>query len=286
MEVVHSNSGLTGAHGGVFVPTMGALHRGHAALVRRAVEVRAERGIAGPVVVSVFVNRTQFNEPADFERYPRTLQADVELCHQAGADVVYAPPHEEVYPIGVAVGVPSLPEQATGPGLEDSCRPGHFAGVCQVVLRLLSLVRPHSAVFGEKDWQQLQVVRAMVSHEGVPVNIVGAPTVREADGLAMSSRNRFLTASERGVAPTIYRALQEAGRNKTVEHAEGAMRRMLESAGFGVEYAVIRHAATLKPIGAGASGPARSLIAARLGSVRLIDNAEWPVEQSVESRHA
>ncbi len=144
---------------------MGALHAGHGALIRRSVQEAAVRGLPGGCVVWVFVNPTQFNNPADLARYPRTLEADAVLCEAAGAAAIFAPSLDEVYPSGVSTAGPALPAVATTPGLEDAFRPGHFAGVCQVVKRLFEMCRPAAAVFGEKDWQQLAVVRAMVEQE-------------------------------------------------------------------------------------------------------------------------
>ena len=254
----------------VLIPTMGALHAGHESLVRKGVELARGRGIC---MVWVFVNPTQFNDPADYARYPKTLQADVDLCTRAGAAAVFAPSAPDIYPPNQQIPVPSLPEQATRPGLEDAHRPGHFAGVCQVVLRFFDLIRPRCAVFGEKDWQQLQVVRAMTKRDRPEIEIVGMPTVREPDGLAMSSRNRFLAPGDRQKALAISRALVGAGRVKTPAEAEAAMRSTLRDAGVEPEYAVVRDAATLL---APATGALRALIAARLGAVRLIDNALWP----------
>ncbi len=250
-----------------FVPTMGHLHEGHASLCARA---RSENDI---VVASIFVNPTQFNEPADYQRYPRTLNADEELCRRCGASVVYAPAASDVYPPGVSIEVPSLPRVATEPRLEDAARPGHFAGVCQVVMRLFRLVRPAVGVFGEKDWQQLQVVRAMVAHAGLAIDIVGMATVREADGLALSSRNRFLSPEDRRRGLTLSRALTAAGRAGGPEEAERVMARLLAEEGISPDYAVVRDAASLGPVRHGA---ARALIAARVGSVRLLDNMPWP----------
>lgn len=259
-----------GARGGVFVPTMGALHEGHAALVREAARLA---GQSRRVIVSVFVNPTQFNDPADLRRYPRTLESDVALCAAAGASAVYAPRAEDIYPPGQTIDTPTLPEAATTPGLEDAHRPGHFAGVAQVVKRLFDLVQPGAAVFGEKDWQQLAVVRAMTSALGLPIEIVGHATVRESDGLAMSSRNRFLTPQERPRAAAVHRALRAAAGQAHPADAEQAMRRELAAGGLEVQYAVVRDAATLGPVSVGRAG--RSLIAAKLGSVRLIDNQPW-----------
>lgn len=264
-----------GGDGCVFVPTMGALHAGHASLIRHAAGLRRD-GVPLPVVVSVFVNPSQFNDRADLERYPRTLDADVEICREAGADWVFAPSVDEVYPPGREIAVPPLPEVATRPGLEDAHRPGHFAGVCQVVARLFEMVNARAAVFGEKDWQQLQVVRAMVRAGTIAVRprIEAAATMRESDGLAMSSRNRFLDPAERERAGAISRALCEAAGEASVAAAESRMGDVLDAAGLAVEYAVVRHAETLMAAAAGQS--CRALIAARLGAVRLIDNAAWP----------
>ena len=276
MRIVHSPGELESLQGGVFVPTMGALHQGHCQLVRRASTLRPP---GRPVVVSIFVNPTQFNDPSDLARYPRTLEADVAACRDAGADVVFAPPVEVIYPPGLGIKVPRLPRVATDPGLEDLLRPGHFAGVCQVVARLFELVRPASALFGEKDWQQLQVIRAMTRELGLGVSIVPVETVREPDGLAMSSRNVFLSPDERVRARAVPRALQAARGFVSPHTAELVMRRELEAGGFVVEYAVVRDADALGPVRIGS--PARALIAARLPSVRLIDNAPWGEESHV-----
>lgn len=281
MRIVRSNAELAEAlaHGRwVFVPTMGALHAGHAALVRQASDLARARGLAG-AVVSIFVNPTQFNEKADFDRYPRTLDDDVAICRGAGASLIYAPRVEDIYPPGASIPVPTLPGVATRPGLEDARRPGHFAGVCQVVARLFDLVKPAAAVFGEKDWQQLAVIRAMVQQERMDIEIIGAPTVREADGLAMSSRNRFLSPTDRDRSAALSQALCDACEAGTPDDAETVMRCTLEAHGMTPEYAVVRDAATLERPAAGATTRDirwRALIAARVGSVRLIDNCAWP----------
>ena len=255
----------------VLIPTMGALHSGHERLIRHGAALAEDRG--GTCIVWIFVNPTQFNDPSDYARYPKTLDADLEICRQANAGGVFVPSKDEIYPPGVAVRVPALPRVGTAPGLEDLQRPGHFAGVCQVVLRFFELVRPSAAVFGEKDWQQLQVVRAMAAREMPRVAIEAMPTVREADGLAMSSRNRFLTAEDRVRAVAISLALRAGARESSPDCAEKRMRGVLAEARIEPEYAVVRDAATLeKPD----EGPKRALIAARVGSVRLIDNADWP----------
>ncbi|MFO0376315.1 MAG: pantoate--beta-alanine ligase [bacterium] len=277
MELL-TKASLLPANRGVFVPTMGALHEGHAALVRHAAALRRERLLNGPVVVSIFVNPTQFNDLADFARYPKTLDADLQLCRAAGADVVYAPAVEDVYPPGQTPRVPALPKVATEPGLEDRHRPGHFAGVCQVVQRLFDLVRPTHAVFGEKDWQQLAVIAAMVAASGQDIEIVPSATVREQDGLAMSSRNRFLTPSERRAAVASSAALREFAGAASAEVAEAGMADRISRAVGEVEYAVVRRAADLGRLGEGdgaAPVAKRALVAARFGAVRLIDNMPW-----------
>jgi pantoate--beta-alanine ligase len=273
--LVHHQPDLLAAIGGQrpsFVPTMGALHEGHLALIRRA-------GQCGrPIVVSIFVNPTQFGPGEDFERYPRTLEADCEAAEQAGADVIYAPPVEEVYPPDRTSPVPPLPAVATEPKLEDAHRPGHFAGVCQVVARLFDLVQPRWAVFGEKDYQQLLVIRAMVQHfastepdRWPDLQIIANPTVREPDGLAMSSRNRYLSAAMRERALGLSRALAAAVEPAVPADAERAMQRVLAEHELTVDYAVVRDAESLLPMTT-FDRPARALIAARLGEVRLIDN--------------
>lgn len=273
MEAFVSRNGL-----GALVPTMGALHEGHAALVRQGAALARERGYGAGCVVTIFVNPSQFNEQADFARYPRTLEADVDLCAAAGARAVFAPSVEDVYPGGVRPYAGVLPPVATRPLLEDAFRPGHFAGVCQVVSRLFQLTRPAAAIFGEKDWQQLQVIRAMTRVMGLGVEIVPGETVREADGLAMSSRNRFLKAGERDAALALSRALAAAREAETAAEAEAAMARVLEKSGARREYAVVRDADTLEPTPGGTrrgSAALRAIIAARVGDVRLIDNDAW-----------
>jgi pantoate--beta-alanine ligase len=260
--------------GCAFVPTMGALHEGHLALIRRAREVGA-----GPVVISIFVNPTQFGPKEDFSGYPRDLEGDLRKAESAGADAAFVPEVATMYPPGETIAVPPLPEVATRPGLEDAHRPGHFAGVCQVVARLFDLVKPSLAIFGEKDWQQLKVIEAMVRHEGArwdDLSIISHPTVREADGLAMSSRNVFLSKEERQRALAIPSALLAAQAEGPPRHddAEFSMRRMLEASGLRIDYAVLRHSDTLLGV-VPIDLPARALIAVRIGNVRLIDNAPW-----------
>lgn len=259
--------------GGVLVPTMGALHLGHLSLIRLAVASGSR-----PVLVSVFVNPTQFNEKNDFERYPRDLERDVRMAAQAGAEIVFAPPVETMYPPGQSVPVPALPGVATRPRLEDDGRPGHFAGVCQVVSRLFDLCRPEHAVFGEKDWQQLQVVRAMVRAQGRDVRILPGAIVREPDGLAMSSRNVLLSDEARQTARALRRSLDAARRERNPAAAEPAMRAALDLPGIQVQYAVVRDADTLEPMPENPRQQGRVLVCATVGGVRLLDNDAWPGE--------
>ena len=251
------------------VPTMGALHAGHAALIRRA---REEAGDTGQVVVSVFVNPLQFAPGEDLDRYPRTLEADLELCTAEGADVVFAPSVDDVYPGGPAAGRVTVEPGPLGTVLEGEFRPGHFRGVLTVVAKLLGLVRPDVGVFGEKDYQQLVLVRRMVTDLCLGVRIVGAETVREADGLALSSRNRFLGRSQREEAAVLSRALRAGQRDagRGLESALGAARAELRR----VHAVDLDYLAVTDPdLGPAPSrGDARMLIAARVGSTRLIDN--------------
>jgi pantoate--beta-alanine ligase len=258
----------------VLVPTMGALHEGHASLIRQASSLADAHRLDGGCVVSIFVNPTQFTEPADYQRYPKTLEADIALCAANGARWIFAPDASVVYPPGERVVAPPLPVQATKPGLEDRVRPGHFEGVCQVVLRLFRLIAPKAAVLGEKDWQQLQVIRAMTLEQGLSIEVIPGETVREPDGLAMSSRNRFLSVSDRQRAQALSRALRAAASRATPAQAELAMARELAAAEITPDYAVVRDAETLLETVPGR--PMRAIIAGRVGSVRLLDNAPWP----------
>ena len=252
-----------------FVPTMGNLHDGHYALVRLA------RERAGRVVASVFVNPTQFGPREDFGAYPRTLEADAMGLAQHGCDLIFAPSMADMYPEGTEGHT-----QVIVPGLGDvlcgASRPGHFAGVAMVVAKLFNLVRPDLAVFGQKDYQQLLVIRRMARDLGFPVEIVGAPTVREPSGLAMSSRNQYLDASQREQAAAIYRTLGEmAGAVRAMAplpEIEAAAGRRLEASGLQPEYAVLRRAGDLQAPGPDEREGLVALIAARLGRARLIDN--------------
>ena len=246
------------------VPTMGALHEGHRVLVRAA------RERAGSVVVSVFVNPTQFGPGEDFDRYPRTWDTDLAALAEEGADVVFHPPVEEVYPSG-AVGVTVHPGPL-GDVLEGAVRPGHFAGVLTVVAKLFGLVRPDLALFGEKDYQQLTLIRAMSRELALGVEVVGVPTVREDDGMALSSRNRYLSPEQRATAATLSRALR-AGADAGPRGADAvlvAARAVLAEAPDLVQDYLALTDPDLGP--APVSGPARLLVAARAGSTRLIDN--------------
>jgi pantoate--beta-alanine ligase len=260
----------------VLVPTMGALHEGHAALIRQGAAIAKDHSFPGGCLVTIFVNPTQFNDPADFARYPRVLADDLRLCEAAGAAAVFAPAPDEVYPHNAKIPVPPLPDVATQPHLEDAHRPGHFAGVCQVVARLFDLTHPAAAIFGEKDWQQLQVIRAMTAQLNLPIDIIPAPTIREEGGLAMSSRNRFLSPEDRQRGLAISRALRMACTANTPDDAESLMRKVLGEQSITPDYAVVREAHTLiRPTRPTATVSWRSLIAAKVGTVRLIDNAAW-----------
>lgn len=251
----------------VLVPTMGALHAGHLALVERA------RSLGERVVVSLFVNPTQFGPNEDFARYPRDTEADLGKLGRSGADAVWMPAVETMYPAGFAsrIEVADLTQ-----GLCGACRPGHFSGVATVVTKLLNQVRPDAALFGEKDFQQLQVIRRVVRDLDMAVAIEGMPTLREEDGLALSSRNRYLTAEERRIAPQLHRTLEHVA---SLARSGGEVSRViseavasLERAGFSpVQYVAVCDAGTLRPLDR-VEGPARVLAAAYLGSTRLIDN--------------
>ncbi|HEY7297180.1 MAG TPA: pantoate--beta-alanine ligase [Xanthobacteraceae bacterium] len=250
------------------VPTMGALHEGHLALVRLA--RRRARG----VIVSIFVNPAQFAPNEDFASYPRSFVDDVSALGRAGVDLVWAPAVEVMYPIGFASRI-----SLTGPakvGLEDAFRPHFFDGVATVVGKLLIQCAPDIAVFGEKDFQQLKVVSRMVSDLDLPVKIAAAPIVRENDGLAMSSRNEYLSAEERAAAPTLYRVLLIcAGRIARAESIRSVLdegRVEIEAAGFRLDYLEARQAETLESAASLQNGPLRLLVAARIGRTRLIDN--------------
>ena len=263
-ELREARSELEGRVG--FVPTMGALHEGHLSLVDLA------RTHAEAAVSSVFVNPTQFNDPSDFEKYPRTLDDDLAMLEGRGVSLVFAPEAAELYPTHVAdvtVDVPALTMR-----LEGEHRPGHFAGVCRVVLKLFNIVQPDVAVFGRKDFQQLQVLRAMTQGLDLPIEIVAGPTLREGDSLAMSSRNARLTAEDRRKALAISRSLHAAiDSRQSLRELERDVRHRLDAAGLRVDYVEAVDAATLRPADA---RPAVLAAAAYAGEVRLIDNVDLP----------
>jgi pantoate--beta-alanine ligase len=275
-ELRHHRLLMGHEHPLAFVPTMGALHEGHLSLVKLA---RLRAGARGHVAVSIFVNPSQFNDRSDYEHYPRALDRDLEMLEKAGVDMVFAPIDDEMYPINeppVVVDVPSLTWQ-----LEGSHRPGHFRGVCIVVLKLLNLVQPDLAVFGMKDFQQLRVVEAMVKALNKAVDIVRAPTLRDPDGLAMSSRNRRLVPDQRRRALAIPAALDAAanafarGESDPEALADIMTRTLLSSSpsevGMEVDYAAVvdpERLEILKKV----DRPALLAIAATVGGVRLIDN--------------
>ncbi len=254
------------------VPTMGALHAGHLSLVEAA------RRHADRVIATVFVNPTQFGPNEDFARYPRTLPADREKLRSVAADLVFAPAVDEMYPQGFCTTV-SLDGPAKA-DLEDRFRPTHFAGVATVVAKLLNQAQADIAVFGEKDYQQLLVIRAMSRDLDIPTRILGSPTLRDPDGLAMSSRNVYLSPDDRARAPALYHAIATAARRiavgEVVEHVIGEAREAVVGAGFDIDYVEARHAKTLARVAGRHDGPIRILAAARLGATRLIDNLAVP----------
>jgi pantoate--beta-alanine ligase len=258
----------------VLVPTMGALHEGHRTLVRAA------RAHGGSVVVSVFVNPTQFGAGEDFDRYPRTWDADLAALAEEGADLVFHPPVDEVYPPG-SLGVTVQPGPL-GDVLEGAVRPGHFAGVLTVVAKLFGLVRPDVAVFGEKDYQQLTLIRAMARELALGVEVVGVPTVREDDGMALSSRNRYLSEEQRSTAAALSAALRAgaAAGPQGPDAILAAARGVLAAAPELVPDYLELTDPDLGP--APAAGPARLLVAARAGSTRLIDNTAVTVHDSTQ----
>lgn len=249
------------------VPTMGNLHAGHLSLVEAA------RERADSVAVSIFVNPLQFGPGEDYARYPRTLDEDAAVLSEAGVDLVFAPRSEQMYPRGESatrIAVAGISEELCG-----EFRPGHFEGVTTVVAMLLNLVNPDLAMFGEKDYQQLILIRRMAADLHWPAEIVGVPTVREADGLAMSSRNQYLSADEREAAPALYAALCEAGEvlragGRDYDAIEAAGRRRMQEAGFEPEYFAVRGPELIRP--APDADEFRVLAAGRLGRARLIDN--------------
>ena len=278
MRVIHTlaelRDALAGATRTTFVPTMGNLHAGHLSLVREA------RRHGGPVVASIFVNRLQFLPHEDFDQYPRTLENDCALLAPEGCDIVFAPSERELYPEPQAYKV--TPPAALADILEGEFRPGFFTGVCTVVMKLFQCVQPAVAVFGQKDYQQLMVIRGMVRQFAMPIEVIGAPTVRADDGLALSSRNGYLGATERTEAVELSHVLQQlaagardTGRPLAVLEAEAAV--ALRARGWAPDYLTLRRREDLLPptdAERAAGQPLVALGAARLGSTRLIDNLE------------
>ncbi len=255
----------------VLVPTMGALHRGHGELIRIA---RDAAGKDGQVAVSIFVNPLQFAPGGDYEKYPRPEEADNEFCREAGVDIVFRPSVEEMYPPGFSI---SVDENSLANTLEGKSRPGHFRGVCTVVAKLFNLLGPDAAVFGEKDFQQLAIIRRMVRDLNFPVEIIGAPTVREPDGLACSSRNQYLSADERAQAPVLRRAMQESRRlfdagERSPQSLLAAARKTIATAPLArIDYLELVQADTLQPTSE-ADVDSLIVVAAFFGKTRLIDN--------------
>jgi pantoate--beta-alanine ligase len=267
-----------------FVPTMGNLHAGHLSLVR---EARRQVGADGVVVASVFVNRLQFGPNEDFDKYPRTFERDAALLRETGCDVLFAPDESVMYPEPQAFHV--VPDPSLASILEGEVRPGHFDGVCTVVMKLFAMVHPELAVFGRKDYQQLMLIRRMTQQFALPVRIVAHDTVREADGLALSSRNGYLSAAERAEAPNLNRVLRavvdavRAARargaitHEAIAQAEGAAMAELAARGWKPDYVTVRRQRDLHtPATAELEGsePLVVLGAARLGTPRLLDNIE------------
>ena len=251
-----------------FVPTMGALHAGHLSLITLA------RSVCDLVVVSIFVNPLQFGPSEDYALYPRTVETDLETCRRVGVDLVFTPTVADLYPAGRQITVSAGP---IGSVFEGAARPGHFDGVLTVVLKLLHIVDPDIAVFGQKDAQQLACVRRMVLDLNVDVQIVGAPIIREPDGLALSSRNRFLTAADRRTARALSAALRAAAAQPLPECALAAADKILTAAadsGLDRDYLALVHPSTMTEVGPEHRGPATMIVAAQVGAVRLIDNIE------------
>ena len=274
MRVARSSAELVGLRAEVpaghrvgFVPTMGALHDGHASLVAQA------RELCDTVVVSIFVNPLQFGPNEDYARYPRPLETDLERCAELGVDLVFVPAVSDLYPTGRQV---SVSAGTMGTVLEGAARPGHFDGVLTVVLKLLNLVRPQVAVFGRKDAQQLACVQRMVVDLNLGVRVVGVPTVREPDGLALSSRNVFLTPTERALALDLPTALQRASGQPTLREALAAAHAVLDRAGldpdFDLDYLTAVSPETFAEVASDAGGEVLLVVAATVGATRLIDN--------------
>ena len=252
-----------------FVPTMGNLHEGHLGLMRMA------KPMADVLVISIFVNPLQFEPGSDFNAYPRTFQADLKKSETVGVDIVFAPLESDLYPEGFQT---TVEVTEISKGLCGDYRPGHFKGVATVVLKLFNIVKPHAAVFGEKDYQQLCIIRRMVKDLDLNIQILGHPTVREADGLAMSSRNQYLSPDERKRATLLYKFLKEA--KDLFDHGERRTQRLIATVQnslardprISVEYVSIRDRDTLKPLETTLDRPAVMALAVHIGKTRLIDN--------------
>ena len=277
MKILHTigelRAALPGPQSCAFVPTMGNLHEGHLALVRQA----KQHGL--PVVASIFVNRLQFAPHEDFDRYPRTLARDAELLTGAGCDIVFAPDEREMYPQPQAFKV--MPDPALADILEGHFRPGFFTGVSTVVMKLFTIVQPKLAVFGKKDYQQLMVIRRMVEQFALPITIEGGETRRSDQGLALSSRNGYLSPAELTEALALSQTLKRLAEGYraqpgTLETLEAQAREALAARGWQPDYLTVRRRGDLQtPTAADASAPLVVLGAARLGSTRLIDNLEF-----------
>lgn len=273
------NAWLTERHGiaRVLVPTMGALHRGHTSLLDQA---RGEAGKDGDVIATIFVNPVQFGPNEDFDAYPRPLEADLEKCADHGADAVFAPEVSEVYAADRSI---TVGENRLSTTLCGASRPGHFDGVCTVVAKLFNLTRPDAAIFGEKDFQQLAVIRRLVRDLDFPVRIVAGPTVREDDGLALSSRNLYLSTEQRAEAPTLARSLREvaaaiaSGEIGTPSEARQEFLDRFAAASLArLDYFEIVDSTTLAPLESFAGHDPRLITAAYFGKTRLIDNVGLP----------
>ena len=269
---------LRGQNRAAFVPTMGNLHEGHLSLMRLA------RQYGDPVVASIFVNRLQFGPHDDFDKYPRTFEADIEKLEKEGVYILFAPTEKDLYPEPQDYRVD--PPKDLGDILEGEFRPGFFKGVCTVVLKLFSCVQPNAAVFGKKDYQQLMIIRRMAQQFALPVEIIPAQTIRDADGLALSSRNGYLTSDERLEAPELYKILQQMQESihlaqnpsqQILKNIEQAAKELIRARGWQPDYLAIRQQHNLlepTPDQLAQNGPLVILAAAKLGKTRLIDNLE------------
>ena len=266
------------------VPTMGALHAGHLSLI----DVAKRHGKT--VIVSVFVNPTQFGADEDLDSYPRPARHDLAECEAAGVDGVFQPTASEIYPPEVPASHVEVPVIADD--LEGRTRPGHFAGVCRIVAKLFNIIQPDIACFGQKDFQQLRVIQAMVADLNMPIGIIECPTIRDVDGLALSSRNSYLTSEQRRHALGLFKALSEAkmmvcsAGETDPSVVERAMQQVMAAHQVEVDYAVVRHRLTLAPLDSidmGLTGGVVALVAGRVGSVHLIDNMPLSIEPSTDT---